>query len=274
MLRRTRRPGPDPLDPMFQPEPEPDGLDRLARAEREAQLRAGLAGARRPSSARCWSPPSTTASATARSPRRSGLPLGTVKSRIRLAFQRLRGALGADLSGGARRWLTPVPLVDVWRGEMVGVPAPRACGDRRRPRSGDRRLGRPGGGDLSALVVQDAAGAAAARERRGRGAVVRAAGARLRLAPGRGDPRDAGGGLARRPRARRRRPALRAAGSRRRARAASAARRRRGALPGAQQLLGQARGLPDADPASARRAASTSRSATRCSRRCARRSRR
>ena len=55
---------------------------------------------------------------------------------------------------------------------------------------------------------------------------VRAAGARLRLAPGRGDARDPGGALAGRPRARRDRPALRPAGARRRARARSGCARR------------------------------------------------
>ena len=56
-----------------------------------------------------------------------------------------------------------------------------------------------------------------------------------------------------RPRARRGRPALRAAGARRRARAPPAAGGGRGALPAAQQLLGQARGLPHPQPPPRRR---------------------
>ncbi|MBA3326264.1 MAG: sigma-70 family RNA polymerase sigma factor, partial [Rhodobacteraceae bacterium] len=43
MIRRTRRPAPDPADPLFQPDPEPDGLDGVARGEQEARLRDGIA---------------------------------------------------------------------------------------------------------------------------------------------------------------------------------------------------------------------------------------
>lgn len=92
-LRRARRPRPDPFDPALQPEPAPDGLDRVARAEREAALRAGLAG---------LAPEQRAVLVAAFYDGRShgeiaaalGLPLGTVKSRIRLAFQHLRFALG------------------------------------------------------------------------------------------------------------------------------------------------------------------------------------
>lgn len=94
-LRRAHRPRPDPLDPTFDPEPEPDGLDRVSRVEREAALRAVLAD---------LAPEQRAVLVAAFYDGRShaeiaaalGLPLGTVKSRIRLAFQRLRGALGDD----------------------------------------------------------------------------------------------------------------------------------------------------------------------------------
>ena len=86
------------------------------------------------------------------------------------------------------------------------------------------------------------------------GARRRAAGAGLRLAPGRGDARRAGGALARRPRARRARPALRAADARRRRRSG---RRLRAAAALPCQLhnncSGKHAGLPDAQPPARRR---------------------
>ena len=43
-FRRSGRAVPDPLDPLFQPDPEPDGFQRLDAAEREARLRDAVAG--------------------------------------------------------------------------------------------------------------------------------------------------------------------------------------------------------------------------------------
>lgn len=97
LLRRTRRPAPDPNDPLFQPEPEPDGLDRVTAAEREERMRAALAGLapeqREVLVAAFYEGLSHGEIAT-----RLGLPLGTVKSRIRLAFRHLRGVLGDSLA--------------------------------------------------------------------------------------------------------------------------------------------------------------------------------
>ncbi len=120
----------------------------------------------------------------------------------------------------------PVPLVEVWRGDAARVAPSRPRGRLRRGGRGPRRLGRPRRGDLPALVLQDAPGAAAASR------AAPAAGLsseRLALAcashQGAAIHVDARRRLARRPRPRRGRPALRAAGPRRRARAPPAARR-------------------------------------------------
>lgn len=97
--RRAARPAPDPLDPLLQPDPEPDPFAALAAAEREARLRDGLAGLapeqRRVLVASFFDGLSHSEIAV-----REGVPLGTVKSRIRLAFHHLQAILGVDLAEG------------------------------------------------------------------------------------------------------------------------------------------------------------------------------
>jgi RNA polymerase sigma-70 factor, ECF subfamily len=97
MLRRQRRPVPDPEDPLFQPEPEPAAFDAVSVAEREARLRAALAGLGAEQRAVLIAAFYEGLS-HAEIAERLGLPLGTVKSRLRLAFGHLRGALGKDLN--------------------------------------------------------------------------------------------------------------------------------------------------------------------------------
>lgn len=97
VLRRTLRPAPDPADPLFQPEPEPDGFSRMDATEREARIRAGLAELSEEQRAvlvAAFYDGLSHAEIAAR----LDLPLGTVKSRIRLAFRHLRGALGDTLA--------------------------------------------------------------------------------------------------------------------------------------------------------------------------------
>jgi RNA polymerase sigma-70 factor (ECF subfamily) len=92
-LRKDRRPGFDPADPGLTPDAEPDAEDGMALAQSEAAVRAAL----------------TTLSADqvrivelsffADKPHSQiaaelSIPLGTVKSRLRLAMARLRHALG------------------------------------------------------------------------------------------------------------------------------------------------------------------------------------
>jgi RNA polymerase sigma-70 factor, ECF subfamily len=98
MIRQARRPAPDPEDPLFQPDPEPDGLVTVSLAEREALVREGLATlpAEQREALRLAFYDGMSHGEIAE---RTGLPLGTVKSRIRLAFRHLRGALGDDIAG-------------------------------------------------------------------------------------------------------------------------------------------------------------------------------
>lgn len=94
-LRRARRPEPDPEDPLFHPDPEPPAEAELLIAERDAALReavAALTEAQREAVRLAFfvgmSHPQIAAS--------TGAPLGTVKSRLRLATARLREALGDE----------------------------------------------------------------------------------------------------------------------------------------------------------------------------------
>ena len=95
--RRTLRPTFDPADPLFQPEPERDGLEQITAAERESEVRDGIASLspeqREVLMAAFYDGLSHGEIAEA-----LGLPLGTVKSRIRLAFRHLRGVLGDRLA--------------------------------------------------------------------------------------------------------------------------------------------------------------------------------
>ena len=95
LIRRHARPAPDPEDPLFQPDPDPDGADILGRRQRDAALRVALAelpeAQREVLQVAFFEGLSQSEIAE-----RLGLPLGTVKSRARLALARLRAALGED----------------------------------------------------------------------------------------------------------------------------------------------------------------------------------
>jgi RNA polymerase sigma-70 factor (ECF subfamily) len=99
VFRRAARPGPDPFDPLLQPDPEPDAYASLSAAEREARLRAALAGLA-PEQQRVLVASFYEGLSHAEIAAREGLPLGTVKSRIRLAFGHLHAILGDDLAEG------------------------------------------------------------------------------------------------------------------------------------------------------------------------------
>lgn len=93
LIRRAKRPEPDPEDPLFRPDPPPPPGAELAAAARDVRLRAAVAG---------LSAPQQEAVRLAffeglahpQIAERTGAPLGTVKSRLRLAAERLRAALG------------------------------------------------------------------------------------------------------------------------------------------------------------------------------------
>jgi RNA polymerase sigma-70 factor (ECF subfamily) len=96
LMRRVRRPAPDPEDPLFQRDPEPDGLVVITAAERDARVRASLAtlSAEQHAVLQLAFYEGLSHGEIAE---RCDLPLGTVKSRIRLAFRHLREALGEDM---------------------------------------------------------------------------------------------------------------------------------------------------------------------------------
>ncbi len=93
--RRERRPEPDMSDPAFVPDPEPQPHDIVSREQQATRLRALLATL--PEEQRSvlrlafFDGKSHTTVAD-----ELGLPLGTVKSRIRLALGHLRSALGEE----------------------------------------------------------------------------------------------------------------------------------------------------------------------------------
>jgi len=91
-IRRAKRPEIDPNDPLFVPDPEPQADAVLVSAEREDRLRAAMAkltNEQRALLAQAFydgKSHSEIAAAT-------NLPLGTVKSRLRNIFGKLRGML-------------------------------------------------------------------------------------------------------------------------------------------------------------------------------------
>jgi RNA polymerase sigma-70 factor (ECF subfamily) len=92
-LRRERRPDYDPSDPAFAPDVVPDGMSQLMRRDDEGRLRAVL-NELSPEQAKIVQMSFFADKPHAAIASELGLPLGTVKSRIRLAMVRIRTALG------------------------------------------------------------------------------------------------------------------------------------------------------------------------------------
>ncbi len=94
-LRKLARAQPLENDPLFEPDPEPDAVQLLSKQDREARVREALVNLgkeqRQVIEASFFVGMSHGEVAKA-----LGLPLGTVKSRIRLGFKALRKALGED----------------------------------------------------------------------------------------------------------------------------------------------------------------------------------
>jgi RNA polymerase sigma-70 factor (ECF subfamily) len=93
LLRRESRPAPDPEDPLFQPDPPEDPAESAAASGRDARVREALAALSEEQRevVRLTFFAGLTQAEIAEA---AGVPLGTVKSRLRLAFGRLRAALG------------------------------------------------------------------------------------------------------------------------------------------------------------------------------------
>ena len=93
-FRRERRPEFDPEDPAFRPDPPPDGEQRMAALQRAEAVRAALSALsdEQREVLRLSFYEGETYPEIAM---RLGIPLGTVKSRARLAFGHLRAALDA-----------------------------------------------------------------------------------------------------------------------------------------------------------------------------------
>ena len=93
--RRTRRPEFDPRDPALQPDPLPDGEQSLTAGQRAEAVRTALRSLsieQREVLRLSFYEGETYAAISVR----LGVPLGTVKSRARLAFGHLRAALEAQ----------------------------------------------------------------------------------------------------------------------------------------------------------------------------------
>lgn len=92
-FRKARRPAFDPSDPAFEPDPDPSPQLAMEQAEVDAKIRSLVEGLpdneRRVLMMSFFEDRSHSEIAD-----ELGLPLGTVKSRIRLAFGRFRAALG------------------------------------------------------------------------------------------------------------------------------------------------------------------------------------
>ena len=98
-FRRAGGAAPDADDPLLHPDPAPDGFRLLDVAEREARLRVAIAGLA-PEQRQVLVAAFYEGLSHGQIAARDGLPLGTVKSRIRLAFRHLHAILGDDLAQG------------------------------------------------------------------------------------------------------------------------------------------------------------------------------
>lgn len=96
LIRRQRKPELDPNDPLFQPEAEPSPDAVAIAGAREVRLREAMKAL--PQEQRQLLQEAFFAGRSHRDiARDSNIPLGTVKSRLRLAFQRLKSALDGEV---------------------------------------------------------------------------------------------------------------------------------------------------------------------------------
>ena len=93
LLRKTNRPAPDMNDPALVPDPEPRPHDVISREQEASRLRAAVANLPLEQQ-EVLRLAFFEEKAHPEVAQELGIPLGTVKSRIRLAFQRIRTELG------------------------------------------------------------------------------------------------------------------------------------------------------------------------------------
>ena len=101
LVRRQSRPAPDPQDPLFQPDPEPGGREAVTVKETQAVIREGL-DSLAPEQREVLFAAFYEALSHGEIATKLDLPLGTVKSRIRLAFKHLRAKLGDEMLEGLK----------------------------------------------------------------------------------------------------------------------------------------------------------------------------
>jgi RNA polymerase sigma-70 factor (ECF subfamily) len=93
MLRKENRPAPDMDDPALVPDPEPAAHDSIARAQEADRLKSAVSALPREQQ-EVLELAFFQEKAHPQVAEELGIPLGTVKSRIRLAFRRIRSELG------------------------------------------------------------------------------------------------------------------------------------------------------------------------------------
>ncbi len=96
-LRRSRRPEPDPHDPLWRPDPDPTPEEGFAAVTRDARVREAVQTLGE-EQAEVVAMSFFAGLSHAEIAAELGLALGTVKSRLRLAFNKLREELGPEFS--------------------------------------------------------------------------------------------------------------------------------------------------------------------------------
>lgn len=97
LIRRFRRPEPNPEDPMFRVDPPDSAETQMAHTTRDTIVRDAMATLT-DEQRHVIDLAFYAGLSHGEISERTGLPLGTVKSRLRLAFGRLRSALGTDFA--------------------------------------------------------------------------------------------------------------------------------------------------------------------------------
>lgn len=97
VIRRERRPEPDPQDPLYKPDAPDTPQQALARGDRDKQVREAMASLSE-EQREIIRLSFFAGLAHGEIAEQLGIPLGTVKSRTRLAFNKLRTVLGDDFS--------------------------------------------------------------------------------------------------------------------------------------------------------------------------------